>query len=89
MDEFLYNRITDFLEENSIHINEFIQYAEQKQKAEEKQKQDEKIKRLETIIYNLASYLLELNEEEFKNFKHNQTFFDITKAEHKKYFLGK
>lgn len=36
MNEFLYNRITDILEENNIHINEFIQYAQQKQKGDKK-----------------------------------------------------
>ena len=29
MNKFIYNRITDILEENSIHIKEFIEYAKQ------------------------------------------------------------
>ena len=46
-----------------------------------------KIKRLEEIIFNLAYYLTELNNE-FLDFKHNKICFGITKEEHKKYFLG-
>lgn len=52
------------------------------------EKEIEKIKRLEQIIYNLAFYLTNLNDE-FLDYKHNKIVFGITKAEHNKFFLDK
>ena len=47
---------------------------------------ENKIKRLEEIIYSMAYYLTELNDE-FLDYKHNKIVFGITKQEHNKYFL--
>lgn len=93
--------IDDYIKENGGFMackmrveynNGVVKYSTQTPQKIDMQIDDKeyKIDRLETIIYNMASYLNELYKNtEDDTFRHHKLIFGITKEEFNKYFRSK